>query len=222
MTWECSTVSAVKEEAGDETHLLVFPLGGQEATLGLCLSRQRHRHHDRGEVVDIRRVTAEVGVSDQTRGRRRGDSRIVISVRVLALGKSVNEVELILSQSDVGTVELVLDGRPIVESISLASGTSENSNAPSSICILDSLEEPIEFVTRRRSHNLLAVNVVSNVRQIVVKVLRDVSNPVRSLPAFLISFNLLQTNADNRPPPYCCHSRTQHRSPRPRWSSRHP
>lgn len=99
-------------EGREDTNLLVLPLGGKEAALGLGLSRERHGHDDGGEVFDGRGIAAVSGVSENE-ARRKGDGeRVVVGVGVLALRQSVNEVELLLGESDVLLVKLVLDGRP--------------------------------------------------------------------------------------------------------------
>jgi hypothetical protein len=55
------------------------------------------------------------------------------------------------------------------------------------IGILDSREELVELVTLSGTHDLLSVDVVSNVRQVVVPVVGDVSDSIRGLDTSMLT-----------------------------------
>lgn len=121
--------------------------------------------------------------------RKQGDLRVVSRVGVLALGKTVNKVEFLLGKSNILSVKLVLDSSPTKRSNGLAFASASASatkafatgNVPSSIGILDALQELVQLVSLSRTHDLLAVNVVADVRHVVVKVGGDVADAVGGL-----------------------------------------
>jgi hypothetical protein len=109
-------------------------------------------------------------------------SRVVVGVGVLSLGKAMDEVEFLLGESDVLLMQLVLDGRPAnTSSLAPDQASDHNQHAPSSVGILDTLQELVELVSLCRTHNLLAVDVVTDVREVVVEVGGDAADPVRRL-----------------------------------------